>query len=164
MNSKLTVLGATIAASIGTLGSVIAYLLGGWDTAIQTLVIFMLIDYITGIMLAILNKSDKSPKGGLSSKAGLGGIFKKFGMILCVILAHLLDVFAGTDVIKNGTIIVLIANEGLSIVENLGVMGVPVPKILINFIEVLKNKDKQNTEVPDSDEEHSYEESEAIDS
>ena len=166
MNSRLTVLGATLACTVGTLGSAIAYLLGGWETAIQTLVALMVIDYITGIMLAILNKSSKTETGGLSSKAGLKGIFKKCGMLIVVIVANRLDVLAGTDVIRNGCIIILIANEGLSIIENLGTMGVPVPKILINFIEALKNKDDQhNTEEPDSDEEPNYEEeSEEVDS
>ena len=56
MSSKITVLGATLACAVATLGSFIAYLLGGWETAIQTLVVFMVIDYITGVMLSILNK------------------------------------------------------------------------------------------------------------
>ena len=162
MNSRITVLGATIATAVGTMGSIIAYLLGGWETAIQTLVVFMLIDYITGIMLAVLNKSKKTKGGGLSSAVGLKGIFKKFGMLIVVIIANRLDALAGTDVIRNGCIIILVANEGLSIIENLGTMGVPVPKILINFIEALKHKD--DTEVPDSDEEENYEESEEVDS
>ena len=87
-------------------------------------------------------------------------------MLIVVIIANRLDVLAGTDIIRNGCIIVLIANEGLSIIENLGVMGVPVPKILIRFIEALKNKDDQNTtEEPDSDEENTDEkESEEMDS
>lgn len=162
MNSKLTVLGATLACTAGAVGSAIAYLLGGWETAIQTLVVFMVIDYVTGIMLAILNKSSKTETGGLSSKAGLRGILKKTGMLIVVIVANRLDVLAGTQVIRNGCIIILIANEGLSIIENLGVMGVPVPKILINFIEALKNKD-EHTEEPDSDEENNHEESEEVD-
>ena len=164
--NRLTALGTAVYTTVGAIGSAIAYLLGGWETAIQTLVVFMAIDYVTGIMLAILNKSTKTTSGGLSSKAGLAGIFKKAGMLLVVILANRLDVLAGTDIIRNGCIIVLIANEGLSIIENLGTMGVPVPKILINFIEALKNKDDQhNTEEPDSDEEPNNEkESEEVDS
>ena len=159
--NRLTAVGAAVLTAAGTAGSFIVYLLGGWETAIQTLVCFMLIDYITGIMLAVLNKSSKSEKGGLDSWAGLKGIFKKAGMLIVVIVANRLDALAGTDVIRNGCIIILIANEGLSIVENLGTMGVPVPKILINFIEALKNKDdKHKTEEPDSEEEDKHEESE----
>jgi len=166
MNSKLSVLGATIVCTVGALGSAIAYLLGGWETAIQTLVVFMLIDYITGIMLALLNKSKKTEGGGLSSAVGLKGIFKKFGMLIVVIIANRLDVLAGTDIIRNGCILILVANEGLSIIENLGTMGVPVPKILIRFIEALKNKDNEaQTEEPISDEEtENEEESEEVDS
>ena len=161
---QLTAVGAAVYTAVGTVGSVIAYLLGGWETAIQTLVCFMLIDYVTGIMLAILNKSSKTETGGLSSKAGLRGIHKKTGMLIVVIVANRLDILAGTDVIRNGCIVILIANEGLSIIENLGVLGVPVPKILINFIEALKQQDDKKTEEPDSDEEENYEESEEMDS
>ena len=153
---QLTAIGTTLYCTVGAIGSAIAYLLGGWETAIQTLVVFMLIDYVTGIMLAILNKSKKTVGGGLSSEVGLKGIFKKFGMLIVVIIANRLDVLAGTDVIRNGCIIILVANEGLSIVENLGTMGVPVPKMLIRFIEALKQKDNDNlaqTEEPISDEE-----------
>lgn len=146
--NRLTAVGTAVYTTVGAVGSAISYLLGGWETAIQTLVCFMLVDYITGIMLAILNKSTKSPKGGLSSEAGFKGIFKKAGMLIVVIIANRLDVLAGTDIIRNGCIIVLIANEGLSIIENLGVMGVPVPKILIRFIEALKNKDNEQTDTP----------------
>ncbi len=160
--NRLTAVGTAVYTAVGAIGSAISYLLGGWETAIQTLVCFMLVDYITGIMLAILNKSSKSPKGGLSSEAGFKGIFKKAGMLIVVIIANRLDVLAGTDIIRNGCIIVLIANEGLSIIENLGVMGVPVPKILIRFIEALKNKDNEQTETPS--EEPKNEESEEIDS
>ena len=162
--NRLTAVGTAVYTAVGTVGGFIAYLLGGWETAIQTLVCFMLIDYLTGIMLAVLNKSKKSAQGGLDSWAGLKGIFKKVGMLIVVIVANRLDVMAGTDVIRNGCIIILIANEGLSIIENLGTMGVPVPKILINFIEALKNKDDQHkTEEPDSEEEANHEESEEMD-
>lgn len=156
--NRLTAVGTAVYTAVGAIGSAISYLLGGWETAIQTLVCLMLVDYITGIMLAILNKSSKSPKGGLSSEAGFKGIFKKAGMLIVVIIANRLDVLAGTDIIRNGCIFVLIANEGLSIIENLGVMGVPVPKILIRFIEALKNKDNEQTDTPS--EEPKYEESE----
>ena len=160
--NRLTAVGTAVYTAVGAIGSAISYLLGGWETAIQTLVCFMLVDYITGIMLAILNKSTKSPKGGLSSEAGFKGIFKKAGMLIVVIIANRLDVLAGTDVIRNGCIFVLIGNEGLSIIENLGLMGVPVPKILIRFIEALKNRDNEQTEEPISNEEPTNEEREEL--
>lgn len=166
--NRLTVIGTTLYCAVGAVGSAIAYLLGGWETAIQTLVVFMLIDYITGIMLALLNKSKKTEGGGLSSEVGLKGIFKKFGMLIVVIIANRLDVLAGTDIIRNGCIVILVANEGLSIIENLGTMGVPVPKILIRFIEALKQRDDEpdneaQTEEPCSDEDENHEESEEMD-
>lgn len=167
--NRLTVIGTTLYCAVGAVGSAIAYLLGGWETAIQTLVVFMLIDYLTGIMLALLNKSKKTEGGGLSSEVGLKGIFKKFGMLIVVIIANRLDVLAGTDIIRNGCIVILVANEGLSIIENLGTMGVPVPKILIRFIEALKQRDDEpdneaQTEEPCSDEDENHEESEEMDS
>jgi toxin secretion/phage lysis holin len=160
---QLTAVGAAVYTAVGTIGGAIVYLIGGWDTALQTLVTFMLVDYITGVMLAILNKSKKSPKGGLSSEAGLKGIFKKAGMLLVVIVANRIGVMAGSDTIRNICVIILVANEGLSIIENLGTMGVPVPKPLIKFIEALKQNDDKYTEEPISDEENQHEESEEVD-
>lgn len=141
--NKLTAVGATAMLVVGSIGGAISYIIGGWNTSIQTLLVFMLIDYLTGLGLAVLNKSSKTKDGGLSSKAGLKGIFKKAGMLVVVIIAHRLDVLSGTDVIKDACIIVLIGNEGLSIIENLGVMGVPIPKILIKVIEALKKTDDE---------------------
>ena len=144
--NKLTAIGATAMVFVGSIGAVISYIIGGWDTSIQTLLVFMLIDYLTGLGLAILNKSSKTKDGGLSSKAGLNGIFKKAGMWVVVIIAHRLDVLSGTSVIKDICTIVLIGNEGLSIIENLGAMGVPIPKVLVKVIEALKKKDEEESE------------------
>ena len=80
--NKLTAVGATALMIVGSIGGAIAYVLGGWDNSIQTLLVFMLIDYLTGIALAVLNKSTKTKDGGLSSKAGFRGIFKKAGMLV----------------------------------------------------------------------------------
>lgn len=144
--NKLTAVGATAMVVVGSIGGAISYIIGGWNTSIQTLLVFMLIDYLTGLALGVLNKSSKTKDGGLSSKAGLKGIFKKAGMLVVVIIAHRLDILSGTDFIKDACIIVLIANEGLSIIENLGTMGVPIPKILIKVIEALKKTDDDEGE------------------
>lgn len=127
------------AVSAGILGSAAAKLLGGWDVPAQTLVMFMAADYITGVIVAgVFHKSSKSEDGTLESRAGFKGLFRK-GIILCMVLvAHRLDITFGTDVIRNTVIIGYICNEALSIVENAGLMGVPVPKIILNSIEVLK--------------------------
>jgi len=162
---QLTTAGTAVYMAVGSIGGAIAFLIGGWEKGIQTLLIFMLIDYLTGLALAVLNKSSKTATGGLSSKAGLNGLFKKAGMLVIVIIAQRLDVLSGTTFIKDACIIVLIANEGLSIIENLGTMGVPIPKVLINVIEALKKTDDQyKTEEPISDEENNNEESEEVDS
>jgi len=132
--SILTVIGAT--------GAFIANLLGGWDAGLTTLVIFMAIDYLTGLIVAgVFHKSVKTKNGALSSKAGLQGIAKKVMMLLMVLVAVRLDILTGTDYIRDAVIIALCGNELISIIENAGLMGLPVPKVLINAIDVLKKKE-----------------------
>lgn len=130
--------------AIGLAGAAIAALLGGWDTALQTLIGFMAVDYITGFAVAaVFQKSDKTEGGALSSAAGLRGLFKKGGMLLLVYIACRLDLLIGAAYIRDAAVIALVTNETVSIIENLGLMGVPVPPIVTKTIEVLKNKDKE---------------------
>ena len=126
-------------ACAGFIGTLIAELLGGWDTPVQTLTLFMTVDYLSGIIVAgVFHNSSKSIDGTLDSRAGFKGLFKKCVILFMVLIAHRLDITFGTDVIRNTVIIGYICNEGLSIVENAGLMGVPVPKVILNSIEVLK--------------------------
>ncbi len=126
---------------IGAVGAYIANLLGGWDAGLTTLVIFMAIDYFTGLIVAgIFHKSGKTENGALSSKAGLQGIAKKIMMLLMVLVAVRLDILTGTDYIRDAVIIALCGNELISIIENAGLMGVPIPKKLQDAIEVLNKK------------------------
>lgn len=126
---------------IGVIGSFIAKLFGGWDMALQTLVIFMAIDYITGLVVAgVFKSSPKTETGALESKAGWKGLCKKGTTLLYVLVAAQVDKMAGTDIIRNAVVIGYAANEGLSILENGGLMGIPYPKKLKNAIDVLKNK------------------------
>ena len=126
---------------IGIIGSFIAGLLGGWDTALITLITFMAIDYITGIVVAgIFKKSPKSENGALESRAGFKGLCRKCMIILFVLIAYRLDIMIGTDYIRNAVIIAFITNEVISIIENAGLMGVPVPDVIKKGIDILQKK------------------------
>ena len=128
-------------ASIGAIGAGIAGVFGGWDAALITLMIFIMIDYITGLIVAgVFHKSPKSENGALESKAGLKGLLRKGGMLLMVLIAFRLDLMLGAHFIRDACVIALISNEALSIIENLGLMGVPIPAPIVNAIEVLKNR------------------------
>lgn len=132
---------AAILTGLGFIGTGFVSLLGGWDKALQTLLIFIVIDYITGLIVAgIFRKSAKTPTGGLNSTIGLKGIFKKVGEFILVVVASLLDGVLGLSVIRYTVIIALVANEVLSIIENLGLMGVPIPKIIRKAIDLLNEK------------------------
>ena len=125
----------------GGIGGTIAYLLGGWDTAIETLVIFMAIDYITGLMVAgVFQKSKKTETGGLSSKAGWRGLCRKCVTLFYILVAVRLDMYMGTDFLRNAIIVGFIANETLSIAENAGLMGVNFPEPIKKALDVLMKK------------------------
>lgn len=127
---------------IGTIGSGIAYLLGGWNTDLTTLIIFMTVDFVLGLAIAaIWQRSGKSETGALNSISAWKGLMRKGASLLVVLIAYRLDLTLGVDYIRTAVIIAFIANEGLSIVENLGIMGVPLPKQIIKAIDVLKSKE-----------------------
>ena len=129
---------------IGAVGAYIANLLGGWDAGLTTLVIFMAVDYFTGLIVAgIFHKSKKTENGALSSKAGLQGIAKKIMMLLMVLVAVRIDIMIGTDYVRDAVIIALCGNELISIIENAGLMGVPIPRKLKEAIEVLSRKEEE---------------------
>lgn len=134
----------TVVAGIGIIGSFISTLLGGWDTGLATLCIVMAVDYITGwIVAGVFKNSEKSESGGLSSSAGFKGLAKKGVMLLFVLVAYRLDLTVGSTYIRDAVIIAFIANEVISITENAGLMGIPIPSVIIKAIDVLKNDDKK---------------------
>lgn len=134
MKSKLV-------ACIGIFGSWIASLFGGWDAALTTLLIFMGIDYVGGfIVAAVFHASEKSENGGLESRAGWKGLCRKGVTLLIVLVACRLDLIMGSNFIRDAVVIAFIANETISIIENAGLMGVPIPAVITRAIEVLKNK------------------------
>ena len=127
--------------SIGAIGSIIASLFGGWDHAMITLVIFMGIDYVTGLVVAgVFHKSAKSENGALESRAGWKGLCRKGVTLLVVLVACRLDLLTGSNFIRDAVIIAFICNEAISIIENAGLMGVPIPPVITKAIEVLKKK------------------------
>lgn len=137
-----------ICAGIGAVGGWISWLLGGWDTAVVTLLIFMAIDYISGLAVAgVFHASRKTDSGALESRAGWKGLCKKAMTLLFVLIAHRLDMVIGTTYIRDAVVIAFVANELISIVENAGLMGVPMPAAIENAIDILQkkvDKDDQN--------------------
>lgn len=130
-----------IAAGAGAAGSFIVNLLGGWNEDLTTLLIFMGIDFITGLAIAgVWKKSSKSQTGALNSKSAWQGLCRKGASLLVVLVAHRLDIATGADYIRTAVIIAFIVDEGISILENLGIMGVPMPAVLKKAIDVLKNR------------------------
>ena len=130
-----------ICAGIGAVGGLISWLLGGWDTAVVTLVIFMAIDYISGLAVAgVFHASRKTDSGALESRAGWKGLCKKAMTLLFVLVAHRLDMVIGTTYIRDAVVIAFVANELISIVENAGLMGVPMPAAIENAIDILQRK------------------------
>ena len=138
---------SVLCLSIGVIGSAIAGAFGGFDGALVTLVIFMAADYVTGLVLAgVFHRSSKSETGALESRAGWKGLCRKGGALLVVLIACRLDLMLGSNFIRDATVIAFIVNETISIIENLGLMGVPIPKPIMDAIEVLKQKTGDNEE------------------
>ena len=131
----------SILVGIGTTGSIIASFFGGWTASLSTLLIFMLIDYVTGLIVAgVFHKSKKTDSGALESRAGFKGLCKKCMVLFLVLVGHRLDIAIGTTYIRDAVCIAFIANETISIIENAGLMGIKIPVILENAIDVLKKK------------------------
>lgn len=126
---------------VGIIGSAIASAFGGWTTGLTTLVIFMAIDYVTGLIVAgVFHKSTKTDSGTLESRAGFKGLCRKGAMLLIVLVACRLDLTLSTTYIKDAVIIAFIANETISIIENAGLMGVPMNDTIKNAIDILQKK------------------------
>ena len=130
-----------ILAALSVIGAFIAKLLGGWDWSLQTLVIFISIDFILGILIAAFwGKSNKTESGTLDSKACWQGLIRKGGILLVVLIATQLDVVMATGgFVRTAVIFYFIGNEGISIIENLGIMGVPLPSWLKSKFESLRD-------------------------
>lgn len=135
-----------ICTAMGLVGSFVVSLFGGWSSALTTLCIFMLVDYATGLVVAgVFHASKKTNSGALESRAGFKGLCKKCTVLLLVLVGYRLDIAFGIAYIRDAICIAFITNELISIVENAGLMGVPIPKPITNAIDMLKAKtEKEN--------------------
>lgn len=131
----------TICTIVGAVGSAIAAAFGGWDSGLVTLLIFMALDYISGLIVAgVFKNSTKTASGTLESRAGWKGLCRKCMTLLFVLVAYRLDLIIGTNYIRDAVIIAFIANELISLTENAGLMGVPLPAVIMKAIDVLQKK------------------------
>jgi len=126
---------------IGIIVNIITTLFGIWNVSISTLILFMAIDFFSGLAVAgIFHNSQKTGTGTLESKAGWKGLCRKCMTMLFVLIAYRLDLSLGTSYIRDTVIIGFMANELISIVENAGLMGLPLPAALVKAIDILNKK------------------------
>ena len=131
----------TLCTLLGLLGSGLCWAFGGWDTALTALVICMSVDYISGSLVALVfHNSRKSETGCYNSAYGLKGLCKKCLMLLFVVAAVQADRLLGADYVRDTVCIGFCVNEILSIVENLGLAGVPMPQAVVDALEQLQKR------------------------
>lgn len=134
-----------ICTGVGIVGGFIASLFGGWDAALITLIMFMAIDYASGLIVAgVFHNSKKTDSGTLESRAGWKGLCRKCMTLLFVLIGYRLDLAIGVNYIRDAVIIGFMANELISIVENAGLMGIPLPAVIQNAIDILTKKSVGN--------------------
>lgn len=132
-----------ICTTLGFLGGLLAAAFGGWDAAIAALLTCMAVDYLSGSLVALVfHNSSKSETGSYHSSYGLKGLCKKGLMLLFVLVAVRLDHLLGVDYVRDTVCIGFCSNEVLSIVENLGLAGVPMPKAVIRALEQLQKNEE----------------------
>ena len=128
-------------AALAAAGALLANLFGGWDAALRVLVAMMAADYITGLAVAVIwRRSNKSDSGAADSRAGFQGLVRKCAVLLLVYIGVLLDQAVGTHYIRSAVTLFFIGNEGLSLLENIGLMGVEYPKFLRDMLQVLHDR------------------------
>ena len=116
-------------------------LLGGWTEDLATLLIFMGIDFVMGLMIALIwKRSGKSESGAINSISAWKGLCRKGCSLLVIMVAYRLDMTLEVNYIKTAVIIAFIVNEGISIVENYGIMGGPMPNVLKKALELLQEE------------------------
>ena len=133
-----------IVTALGIAGAGISSLFGGFDMGLKILVVFMIIDYITGLIVAgVFKNSPKSDTGALESKAGWKGLCRKGVTLLIVLVATQLDRYTGLNIIRDAAVIAFMSNETISVVENAGLMGIPIPNAITQAIDMLKKKGEE---------------------
>lgn len=126
-------------STVAVLGAAASYLLGGWSALLSILLVFVATDYVTGFVAAAL-------EGKLSSAVGYRGIAKKIGIFVLVAMAHLVDSALGSaHFFRDACIFFYLANELLSVIENLGRIGLPIPDVIKRAVEILKGKSEGQT-------------------
>ena len=129
---------------VGAIGGFVTMAFGGWSDALITLIVFMALDYVTGLIVAgIFKKSKKSENGALESRAGFKGLCRKGVALMIVLVAVRLDIIMHTTYIKDAVIIAFVVNESISIIENAGLMGIPIPPVIAKAIDVLRNESEK---------------------
>lgn len=137
----------TICTLTGVAAAAAASLFGSRSSALATLLIFMAADYITGLIVAgVFHNSGKTTNGALDSSVGLRGLCKKGVILLFVLIAHRLDVVIGTQYIREGVIVGFMTNELISLTENTGLMGVPLPDAVKKAVEILQKSEGEEEE------------------
>lgn len=145
----------TICTVLGIIGAAIAQIFGGWNSAMILLVIVMAIDYISGVIVAgVFHTSKKSASGALESRAGWKGLCRKGMTLLIVLVCHWVDLVIGVNYIRDAAVIAFVVNEIISITENAGLMGVPMPSIVKKAIGILTTKSNSEGNDQDVDTEH----------
>ena len=136
--SKIQIIIDSIA---GAVGAVLGFMYGEVSGLFWALIAFMALDYITGVIVAIIEKR-------LSSEVGFRGLAKKFLILVFVAVGHIADTYilGGTPAAMSAVMLFYIANEGISIIENAAALGLPVPKKLTNIMEQIKNKSESEEE------------------
>lgn len=133
-----------ISVITGIVGGGICMMVGGWSYGMQLLVILMIVDYFSGVSVAIYGKSRKTKHGGLTSEAGIAGLIRKIMMLAFVVIAHNIDLTFGVGYIRDAVVVGFCVNELLSVIENAGLMGLPLPQAITNMLDVLKSHDDMN--------------------
>lgn len=142
---KTTIIKTSFYGTVCAIGGAIGNLVGGFDKLFIALIVCMVVDYFSGIIVALVFKnSPKTDTGALESNAGLKGLAKKIFILLIVTVAVQIDIVLNSSFIRNAVILGFIANEVLSIIENSGLMGIPMPAALVNAIDILKKKSEES--------------------
>ena len=130
-----------ISAAAGVAAGLLSGIVGGFDTPILVLVVCMGVDYVTGLLVAgVFHASPKTSGGGLDSRVGWKGLARKFVTLLIVVIANLADVLLELHYIRDAAIIGFCANECISILENAGLMGIRIPRVLTAALEKLSEE------------------------
>ena len=131
----------------GMAASAVLQIFGGWNFALLALLILMGLDFTSGLIVAgVFHKSKKSETGRIESKAALKGLIRKVMIVCLVVVAHLIDRLLGTNYVRDAVAIAFIVNEIISILENAGLMGLPIPGVLTKALEVLQKKSGEDAD------------------